>query len=194
MACIPLEKIDLFHFHFYSQKITFVSGEECICEDSLGLPGLLQPRSWFFPPQMLLEKLNGTVPCLLDTSTIPAEELTMSPSRSVANPGLGESLATSTPRPSNGDSPFHPYHRTFSPHFHHFVEQCLQRNPDARYPLAWGRGWGCRGTAGVGAGFERMRLSKGLGSQKECGAPQQEGPASYSEACLSGSGCHVLVS
>nr|XP_045015080.1 STE20-related kinase adapter protein alpha isoform X6 [Jaculus jaculus]XP_045015081.1 STE20-related kinase adapter protein alpha isoform X6 [Jaculus jaculus] len=82
--------------------------------------------------QMLLEKLNGTVPCLLDTSTIPAEELTMSPSRSIANPGPSESLATGTLRPSNGDSPSHPYHRTFSPHFHHFVEQCLQRNPDAR--------------------------------------------------------------
>ncbi|XP_007641773.1 STE20-related kinase adapter protein alpha isoform X1 [Cricetulus griseus] len=82
--------------------------------------------------QMLLEKLNGTVPCLLDTSTIPAEELTMSPSRSIANPSLNDSLATSNLRPSNGDSPSHPYHRTFSPHFHHFVEQCLQRNPDAR--------------------------------------------------------------
>nr|XP_017523720.1 STE20-related kinase adapter protein alpha isoform X1 [Manis javanica]XP_017523796.1 STE20-related kinase adapter protein alpha isoform X1 [Manis javanica] len=82
--------------------------------------------------QMLLEKLNGTVPCLLDTSTIPAEELTMSTSRSVANSGLSESLATSTPRASNGDSPSHPYQRTFSPHFHHFVEQCLQRGPDVR--------------------------------------------------------------
>ncbi|KAB0402603.1 hypothetical protein E2I00_009643, partial [Balaenoptera physalus] len=82
--------------------------------------------------QMLLEKLNGTVPCLLDTSTIPAEELTMSTSRSAANSGLSESLAPSSPRTSNGDTPSHPYHRTFSPHFHHFVEQCLQRNPDVR--------------------------------------------------------------
>nr|KAF6417351.1 STE20 related adaptor alpha [Molossus molossus] len=82
--------------------------------------------------QMLLEKLNGTVPCLLDTSTIPAEELTMSTSRSAANSGLSESLATSSPRTSNGDSVSHPYHRTFSPHFHHFVEQCLQRSPDGR--------------------------------------------------------------
>lgn len=82
--------------------------------------------------QMLLEKLNGTVPCLLDTSTIPAEELTMSTSRSAANSGLSDSLATGTPRTSNGDSLSHPYHRTFSPHFHHFVEQCLQRNPDVR--------------------------------------------------------------
>ena len=95
--------------------------------------------------QMLLEKLNGTMPCLLDTSTIPAEELTMSPSRSIANPCLNDSLATGSLRPSSGDSPSHPYHRTFSPHFHHFVEQCLQRSPDARYSAGpqlsfWGMG------------------------------------------------------
>ncbi|KFO29913.1 STE20-related kinase adapter protein alpha [Fukomys damarensis] len=39
--------------------------------------------------QMLLEKLNGTVPCLLDTSTIPMKELTMSPQCLAANSGLG---------------------------------------------------------------------------------------------------------
>ncbi|TKC48479.1 hypothetical protein EI555_008602 [Monodon monoceros] len=83
-------------------------------------------------PQMLLEKLNGIVPCLLDTSTIPAQELTMSISRSVASSGLSDSLTTSTPRTSNGNSLSHPYHRIFSPHFHHFVEQCLQHNPDGR--------------------------------------------------------------
>lgn len=88
---------------------------------------------------MLLEKLNGTVPCLLDTSTIPAEELTMSTSRSAANSTLSDSLAPSTPRTSNGDSPSHPYHRTFSPHFHHFVEQCLQRDPDVRCVTAGGQ-------------------------------------------------------
>uniref|UniRef100_A0A6I8NHQ6 STE20-related kinase adapter protein alpha n=1 Tax=Ornithorhynchus anatinus TaxID=9258 RepID=A0A6I8NHQ6_ORNAN len=83
-------------------------------------------------PQMLLEKLNGTVPCLLDTTTIPAEELTIDTSRSGANSGPGEGLAASGTRTSNGDSPLHPYHRTFSPHFHHFVELCLQRSPDLR--------------------------------------------------------------
>ncbi|XP_028931296.1 STE20-related kinase adapter protein alpha isoform X1 [Ornithorhynchus anatinus] len=82
--------------------------------------------------QMLLEKLNGTVPCLLDTTTIPAEELTIDTSRSGANSGPGEGLAASGTRTSNGDSPLHPYHRTFSPHFHHFVELCLQRSPDLR--------------------------------------------------------------
>ncbi|XP_028018079.2 LOW QUALITY PROTEIN: STE20-related kinase adapter protein alpha-like [Balaenoptera acutorostrata] len=83
--------------------------------------------------QMLLEKLNGIVPCLLYTSTIPAQELTMSISRSVANSGLSDSLTTSTPRTSNSNSPSHPYqHRTFSPHFPHFVGQCLQHSPDVR--------------------------------------------------------------
>eukprot|EP00069_Balaena_mysticetus_P012493 bmy_07653T0 len=82
--------------------------------------------------QMLLEKLNGIVPCLLDTSTIPAQELTKSISHSVANSGLSDSLTTSTPRTSNGNSPSHPYHHTFSPHFPRFVEQCLQHNPDVR--------------------------------------------------------------
>ncbi|XP_037742846.1 STE20-related kinase adapter protein alpha isoform X5 [Chelonia mydas] len=83
--------------------------------------------------QMLLEKLNGTVPCLLDTTTIPAEELTMKTSRSCANSGIGEGMAVSNVRAANGESTLHPYHRTFSPHFHHFVEQCLQRNSDLRY-------------------------------------------------------------
>ncbi|ELW64613.1 STE20-related kinase adapter protein alpha [Tupaia chinensis] len=36
--------------------------------------------------QMLLEKPNSTVPCLLDTSTIPSKELTMSPSCSATSP------------------------------------------------------------------------------------------------------------
>ena len=68
-------------------------GEKWTWEGILVLPGASPARAWLCPPQMLLEKLNGTVPCLLDTSTIPAEELTMSTSRSVANSGLSESLA-----------------------------------------------------------------------------------------------------
>nr|XP_020651775.1 STE20-related kinase adapter protein alpha [Pogona vitticeps]XP_020651776.1 STE20-related kinase adapter protein alpha [Pogona vitticeps] len=82
--------------------------------------------------QMLLEKLNGTVPCLLDTTTIPPEELTMKPSHSGASTGLGESTAASSARASNGEAAPHPYNRTFSLSFHLFVEQCLQRNPDLR--------------------------------------------------------------
>ncbi|KAJ8778015.1 hypothetical protein J1605_001167 [Eschrichtius robustus] len=50
--------------------------------------------------QMLLEKLNGIVPCLLYTSTIPAQELTMSISRSIkrrASEALPELLCPVTP-------------------------------------------------------------------------------------------------
>uniref|UniRef100_A0A1A8HPN0 Ste20-related kinase adaptor alpha n=1 Tax=Nothobranchius kuhntae TaxID=321403 RepID=A0A1A8HPN0_NOTKU len=82
---------------------------------------------------MLLEKLNGTVPCLLDTTTIPPEELSLKPSRSGADSGICEGPRTGGVRHSNGDpsssSGGHPYNRTFSPHFHNFVELCLQRDP-----------------------------------------------------------------
>ncbi|XP_029428035.1 STE20-related kinase adapter protein alpha isoform X3 [Rhinatrema bivittatum] len=80
--------------------------------------------------QMLLEKLNGTVPCLLDTTTIPAEELTMKTSRSGPDSGITESMAACNARAANGEK--HPYNRTFSHHFHSFAEQCLQRNPALR--------------------------------------------------------------
>ncbi|KAG9474446.1 hypothetical protein GDO78_004643 [Eleutherodactylus coqui] len=79
--------------------------------------------------QMLLEKLNGTVPCLLDTATIPASELTMRTSRSGADSGIGEGTSC---RPSNGEPSMHPYNRSFSSHFHNLVELCLQRNPELR--------------------------------------------------------------
>uniref|UniRef100_A0A452FQ22 STE20-related kinase adapter protein alpha n=1 Tax=Capra hircus TaxID=9925 RepID=A0A452FQ22_CAPHI len=79
-----------------------------------------------------MPKLNSTVPCLLDNSTNLPEELTMSISYSAANYGLSDNLATSTPGTSDGDSPSHPYHHNFSPHFLHFVEQCTLCNPDIR--------------------------------------------------------------
>ncbi|KAK6470341.1 STE20-related kinase adapter protein alpha isoform X1, partial [Huso huso] len=75
--------------------------------------------------QMLLEKLNGTVPCLLDTSTIPPEELRLG-----ADPGACGL------RPANGEPSPHPYNRTFSTHFHSFVELCLQRDPERRPPAS----------------------------------------------------------
>uniref|UniRef100_A0A673VVF2 STE20-related kinase adapter protein alpha n=1 Tax=Salmo trutta TaxID=8032 RepID=A0A673VVF2_SALTR len=93
---------------------------------------------WLSPEvlqQMLLEKLNGTVPCLLDTTTIPPEELTMKPSRSGADSGICEGPSTGGAHHSNGEpssSGSHPYSRTFSPHFHAFVELCLQRDPEKR--------------------------------------------------------------
>lgn len=90
-------------------------------------------------PQMLLEKLNGTVPCLLDTTTIPPEELSLKPSRSGADSGICEGPGAGGHRPSNGEpsssSSGHPYNRTFSPHFHAFVELCLQRDPEKRWAL-----------------------------------------------------------
>ncbi|KAG7237711.1 hypothetical protein INR49_031884 [Caranx melampygus] len=86
--------------------------------------------------QMLLEKLNGTVPCLLDTTTIPPDELSMKPSRSGADSGICEGPGAGGVRHSNGEpsssSGGHPYNRTFSPHFHAFVELCLQRDPEKR--------------------------------------------------------------
>uniref|UniRef100_A0A3Q3EJ27 STE20-related kinase adapter protein alpha n=1 Tax=Labrus bergylta TaxID=56723 RepID=A0A3Q3EJ27_9LABR len=86
--------------------------------------------------QMLLEKLNGTVPCLLDTTTIPPEELSLKPSRSGADSGICEGPGAGGVRQSNGEastsSSGHPYNRTFSPHFHAFVELCLQRDPEKR--------------------------------------------------------------
>ncbi|XP_051744249.1 STE20-related kinase adapter protein alpha isoform X1 [Ctenopharyngodon idella] len=86
--------------------------------------------------QMLLEKLNGTVPCLLDTTTIPPEELSMKPSRSGADSGICEGPGAGGARHTNGEpsssSAGNPYSRTFSPHFHAFVELCLQRDPEKR--------------------------------------------------------------
>lgn len=85
---------------------------------------------------MLLEKLNGTVPCLLDTTTIPPEDLSLKPSRSGADSGICEGPGAGGVRHSNGEpsssSSGHPYNRTFSPHFHAFVELCLQRDPEKR--------------------------------------------------------------
>lgn len=79
---------------------------------------------------MLLEKLNGTIPCLLDSSTIPAEELGMKSSRSGADSGICEGPGAGGARPTNGEP--NPYSRTFSHHFHNFVELCLQRDPEKR--------------------------------------------------------------
>ncbi|XP_038635798.1 STE20-related kinase adapter protein alpha isoform X2 [Scyliorhinus canicula] len=82
--------------------------------------------------QMLLEKLNGTVPCLLDTTTIPAEELLMTNSQSAVDSGIVESSAACGIQTTNGEQVQHPYNRTFSGLFHNFVELCLQREPEQR--------------------------------------------------------------
>lgn len=80
--------------------------------------------------QMLLEKLNDTAPCLLDSTTIPPEELGMKSSRSGADSGICEGPGASGARHTNGEP--NPYSRTFSPHFHNLVELCLQRDPERR--------------------------------------------------------------
>lgn len=102
-------------------------------------PGNCQFKFSALCPQMLLEKLNGTVPCLLDTTTIPPEELSMKPSRSGADSGICEGPAAGVAKHSNGDhstaSAGHPYNRTFSPHFHALVELCLQRDPERRLAI-----------------------------------------------------------
>lgn len=84
--------------------------------------------------QMLLEKLNGTVPCLLDTSTIPPEELALKPSCSGQDSGICEGPGAGGSRCTEDTCTVgpHPYSRTFSPHFHAFVELCLQRDPERR--------------------------------------------------------------
>ncbi|XP_010138144.1 PREDICTED: STE20-related kinase adapter protein alpha [Buceros rhinoceros silvestris] len=72
----------------------------------------------------------GITACELANGHVPF--LTMKTSRSSANYGMGESMATSNVRAANGEPTLHPYLRTFSTYFHNFVEQCLQRNPDFR--------------------------------------------------------------
>uniref|UniRef100_A0A671RNW2 STE20-related kinase adapter protein alpha n=1 Tax=Sinocyclocheilus anshuiensis TaxID=1608454 RepID=A0A671RNW2_9TELE len=114
-----------FHSDIYSLGIT-------ACELANGhVPFKDMPAT-----QMLLEKLNGTVPCLLDTTTIPPEELSMKPSRSGADSGICEGPGAGGARHTNGEpsssSGGNPYSRTFSSHFHAFVELCLQRDPEKR--------------------------------------------------------------
>ncbi|CAH1241587.1 STRADA [Branchiostoma lanceolatum] len=77
--------------------------------------------------QMLLEKLNGTMPRLLDATTLPNvddDALTSAGGDS----GIGGSMATSSMMRSEQL----PYQRVFSPQFHEFVFLCLQRDPADR--------------------------------------------------------------
>nr|CAB3266662.1 STE20-related kinase adapter protein alpha [Phallusia mammillata] len=62
--------------------------------------------------QMLLEKLNGTVPCLLDETTVPPTEDPSSP--------------------ENNEQQMVSRSRKFSPNFHKFVFSCLQFQPSSR--------------------------------------------------------------
>ncbi|TNM97038.1 hypothetical protein fugu_015194 [Takifugu bimaculatus] len=66
--------------------------------------------------QMLLEKLNGTVPCLLDTTTIPPEELALKPSRSGADSGICEGPGAGGVRHSNGEPSYRLLGASVQPH------------------------------------------------------------------------------
>lgn len=81
------------------------------------------PFSDMVPMKMLLEKINGTTPKLLDSSTLCDEDggpLQQEGSR--VNSGGSAGLAN-TPNP---------FERRFSPHFHDFLESCLRREPMER--------------------------------------------------------------
>ena len=78
--------------------------------------------------QMLLEKLNGTTPKLLDRTTL-GQEIQEQQSVSPVDSGMGDSGSPSTSDQQN------PYTRVFSPEFHNFVEVCLKRDPFDRYVL-----------------------------------------------------------
>ena len=74
---------------------------------------------------MLLEKLNGTTPKLLDRTTLGEEVQQDGPTSSPGvDSGVGESSAADQQNP---------YTRVFSPEFHNFVEVCLKRDPLDRY-------------------------------------------------------------
>ncbi|XP_064632471.1 STE20-related kinase adapter protein alpha-like isoform X2 [Lineus longissimus] len=74
------------------------------------------------PTQVLLTKVDGPPPQLLDSTTV--IDVPMDDNAGTqADSGLGGSTASAT----NKDSISSPYTaRTFSPHFHHFVNWCLQ--------------------------------------------------------------------
>ena len=71
---------------------------------------------------MLLEKLNGTTPKLLDRTTLLTDE--KPDQETTTSPADGEQ--TTGGRPADQHNP---YTRLFSPDFHNFVEVCLKRDP-----------------------------------------------------------------
>ncbi|XP_072020082.1 STE20-related kinase adapter protein alpha-like isoform X2 [Amphiura filiformis] len=85
------------------------------------------PFSDMVPMKMLLEKLNGTTPKLLDRTTlgeeIQQEQGVTDTSSSPVDSGMGDSGSPGTSDQHN------PYTRVFSPEFHNFVEVCLKRDP-----------------------------------------------------------------
>ncbi|XP_033105789.1 STE20-related kinase adapter protein alpha-like [Anneissia japonica] len=83
------------------------------------------PFSDMVSTKMLLEKINGTTPKLLDATTLGEEQL-MSQADSGIDTGMVGNSASSSRHSSN------PYTRVFSSQFHQFVDICLLRDPSER--------------------------------------------------------------
>nr|XP_002738826.1 PREDICTED: STE20-related kinase adapter protein alpha-like [Saccoglossus kowalevskii] len=89
------------------------------------------PFSDMVHTKMLLEKINGTTPRLLDSTTAClVEDQLMNESSGAADSGLGSSMAASSVYKNN--DPNSPFNRTFSQNFHNFVELCVKSDPDDR--------------------------------------------------------------
>ncbi|XP_071958492.1 STE20-related kinase adapter protein alpha-like [Antedon mediterranea] len=83
------------------------------------------PFSDMVSTKMLLEKINGTTPKLLDATTLGEEQL-----MSQADSGIGSGTVGN--RPSSSRNSSNPYTRVFSSQFHQFIDVCLQRDPMER--------------------------------------------------------------
>ncbi|KAM8933612.1 STE20-related kinase adapter protein beta [Pelodytes ibericus] len=83
--------------------------------------------------QMLLQKLKGPPHNPLYGNTFPSEESPMKISRSGVDSGIGESVvAASMTQTMTSERLRMPSPKTFSPALQHFVELCLQQDPEDR--------------------------------------------------------------
>lgn len=89
------------------------------------------PFQDMIPSLMLLEKLNGTMPRLLDSTTIDITSYQLNEDGDVKGVQDG-SLPSNVGQDTEMETIRLPYHRTFSHTFHQFVEVCLHRNPSLR--------------------------------------------------------------
>ncbi|XP_013415127.1 STE20-related kinase adapter protein alpha isoform X1 [Lingula anatina] len=76
---------------------------------------------------MLLEKMSGTTPRLLDNTTVP--DYIMEENQNMEG-GTDSGILRDSEGNSRGDTI--KYQRIFSSHFHEFVESCLKRDPTER--------------------------------------------------------------
>ncbi|XP_038045515.1 STE20-related kinase adapter protein alpha-like [Patiria miniata] len=75
------------------------------------------------PMKMLLEKINGTTPKLLDSSTLLSE---------VGQEGSAVDSGEASGNRKQSDPLQNPFTRLFSPQFHQFIEDCLKQEPADR--------------------------------------------------------------